>query len=363
MRPEQVCEDPTPEEALAAAPADAGGRGRGWSARLIDSLAPRLVPRKRVIVGSERGAQVISPKLFPTWPVGNGHAPTVLDAHRLDGQLMECLRREAPDEVYFDLGADLDEHVVTRVGAALLMDGIGVHLVLPQAGRPPVRAETASFGTHALISLHAVAPTGIFGRVFWRLLDAVGAALLLVVLAPVVAAVALLVWWNMGRPVLHVQQRVGRGGRLFPLYKFRSMVPDAEKMLRRSPELYQRYVASNFKVPAEEDERITPLGRLLRRTSLDELPQLWNVLRGDMSLVGPRAIVPEEVAEYGGYAQMLLRVRPGLTGLWQVSGRSRIGYPERARMDLQYVGERSFRKDLQILLRTLPAVLRQRGAL
>jgi len=276
---------------------------------------------------------------------------------------MDSLRREAPDEVYFDLGADLDEHVVTRIGAALLMDGVGIHFLLPQAGRPPVRAETASLGTHALISLHAVAPTGIFSRILWRLLDVAGAGFLLIVLAPLIAAVAFLVWWKMGRPVLHAQQRVGRAGRLFPLYKFRSMVPDAEQMLKRSPELYQRYVAANFKVPAEEDERITPLGRLLRRTSLDELPQLWNVVRGDMSLVGPRAIVPDEVAEYGSYARMLLRIRPGLTGLWQVSGRSRIGYPERARLDLRYVGERSFRKDLQILLRTLPAVLRQRGAL
>jgi len=124
-----------------------------------------------------------------------------------------------------------------------------------------------------------------------------------------------------------------------------------------------RYRELNFKLPADEDDRITPLGRVLRRTSLDELPQLWNVLRGDMSLVGPRAIVPEELAEYGEYGRMLLRVKPGLTGLWQVSGRSTIGYPERALLDLGYVEGRTLVQDLEILLRTLPAVIRQRGAL
>ncbi len=113
----------------------------------------------------------------------------------------------------------------------------------------------------------------------------------------------------------------------------------------------------------EEDPRITRLGRFLRRTSLDELPQLWNVLRGDMTLVGPRAIVPNELANYGDYARMLLRIKPGLTGLWQVTGRSTIGYPERARIDLHYVQGRSLRQDLELLVRTLPAVLKQRGAI
>jgi lipopolysaccharide/colanic/teichoic acid biosynthesis glycosyltransferase len=362
MRPEQAFEDSV-EGGLEPPAGNVPGRTAGWASHLIACVVRRLTRRKRVIVGSERGAQALGERLFRRWPVAESPGVAVLDARRIDGQLMEHLRKEAPDEVYFDLGAGLDEHLVTRVGAALLMDGVRVHLVLPQAGQPPVHAETVSIGTHAVISLRAIARGGLLARGLWRLLDVVGAALLLVLLSPLMAALALLVWWKMGRPVFHVQRRVGRAGQLFGLYKFRSMVAGAEDMLRRSPELYQRYVASNFKVPAEEDRRITPLGRLLRRTSLDELPQLWNVLRGDMSLVGPRAVVPEEVAEYGGYARMLLRIRPGLTGLWQVSGRSRIGYPERARMDLQYVGQKSLRKDLQILLRTLPAVMRQRGAL
>src|SRR5205814_7597356 len=153
-----------------------------------------------------------------------------------------------------------------------------------------------------------------------RVLDLGGAAGLSVVLAPLVATVALAVWARMGRPIFHRQERLGRGGRRFVLYKFRSMVPDAEARLRGAPEAYARYRANGFKIALECDDRVTPLGRLLRRTSLDELPQLWNVLRGDMSLVGPRAIVPDELAEYGDYGLMLLRVKPGLTGIWQVSG-------------------------------------------
>ena len=242
------------------------------------------------------------------------------------------------------------------------MDGTAVHFVFPQVGRPPVRAEARHIGTDSVISLHAVSD-GLRGRVARRLLDVVGAGLLLVVLAPAFAVVAAMVCWTMGRPVLHVQERLGRGGRRFRLYKFRSMVPDAEARLCARPDAYARYRAHNFKIPADEDARITRLGHTLRRTSLDELPQLWNVLRGDMSLVGPRAIVPDELAEYGDYSRMLLRVKPGLTGLWQVSGRSTIRYPERALMDLGYVEGRTLRQDLQILLRTLPAVIRQRGAL
>jgi lipopolysaccharide/colanic/teichoic acid biosynthesis glycosyltransferase len=179
----------------------------------------------------------------------------------------------------------------------------------------------------------------------------------------VLAVVAGLVWACLGRPVLFVQERVGRNGRLFRLYKFRSMVADAEELLRASPALYERYAAGDFKLPEGEDPRVTRLGAMLRRTSLDELPQLWNVLRGDMSLVGPRPVVPAELTEYGDYERLLQRAKPGITGVWQVSGRSSVHYPERARMDLRYIGQRSLAVDLRLLLRTLPAVISRRGAL
>ena len=132
---------------------------------------------------------------------------------------------------------------------------------------------------------------------------------------------------------------------------------------RRTPELYRKYVANSYKLPKEEDPRISPIGSLLRSTSLDELPQLFNVLRGHMSLVGPRPVVPPEIQEYGDYAKLLLSVKPGLTGYWQVNGRSEItSYDARARLDIEYVRDQSLKTDVDVLFKTIPAVLKRRGA-
>jgi lipopolysaccharide/colanic/teichoic acid biosynthesis glycosyltransferase len=126
--------------------------------------------------------------------------------------------------------------------------------------------------------------------------------------------------------------------------------------------LYETYVATGYKLQVHEECRVTPVGRFLRRTSLDELPQLLNVVRGDMSLVGPRPVVPEELACYGDLVHCYVGVRPGITGLWQVSGRSHVRFPERATIDRRYYEQRSLRLDLAILLRTPVAVLRGEGA-
>jgi len=146
------------------------------------------------------------------------------------------------------------------------------------------------------------------------------------------------------------------------MYKFRSMRVDADALLRNSPALYETYRKNGFKLPAHQDPRITPLGRFLRRTSLDELPQLWNVLRGDMAIVGPRPIVPDELDNYGAAGCLLLALKPGLTGAWVIGGRSEIGYPHRAELELQYVRSWNLWKDLAIVARTIPLVLSQRGA-
>jgi exopolysaccharide biosynthesis polyprenyl glycosylphosphotransferase len=195
-----------------------------------------------------------------------------------------------------------------------------------------------------------------------RMLDVAGAALLLVVLAPVIAAVTLAVRVAGPGPVLYGQRRLGRYGRSFRCYKFRSMFTDAEQRLRDDPALFAEYLRNDYKLPDGSDPRITPVGRFLRRTSLDELPQLWNVLKGDMSLVGPRPIVPEEIRHYEQDGAMLLLLKPGLTGLWQVSGRSNLAYPARAGLELEYVERWKLSHDIAILLRTVPAVLAQRGA-
>jgi lipopolysaccharide/colanic/teichoic acid biosynthesis glycosyltransferase len=140
------------------------------------------------------------------------------------------------------------------------------------------------------------------------------------------------------------------------------MRPDAEAVLKRDPEIYAKYLANGYKLPEGEDPRITRIGRILRSTSLDEIPQLLNVVRGDMSLVGPRPIVPAELKEYGERSDDFLAALPGITGKWQVSGRSNLGYPERADVELDYVYGWSFLEDLRILFRTVPVVLTRAGA-
>ncbi|PYY33946.1 sugar transferase [Curtobacterium sp. MCPF17_011] len=196
-------------------------------------------------------------------------------------------------------------------------------------------------------------------RMSKRLFDVVGAACGLLVLAPVAAVIAVAIRLDDGGPVLFRQHRVGRGGVEFPIVKFRTMCVDAEA---RKAELLSADEGAGplFKVHA--DPRVTRVGAFLRRTSLDELPQLWNVLTGSMSLVGPRPALPCEVAVYADFAERRLLVTPGITGLWQVSGRSDLDWAEGVRLDLHYVENWSFLHDLVILARTVPSVLRSRGA-
>jgi lipopolysaccharide/colanic/teichoic acid biosynthesis glycosyltransferase len=152
---------------------------------------------------------------------------------------------------------------------------------------------------------------------------------------------------------------MGINGSQFDAFKFRTMVVNGDEVLVAHPEL-QAELAQNHKL--KDDPRVTKIGKVLRRFSLDEFPQLFNVLRGEMSLVGPRMISPEEISMYNQWDINLLTVRPGLTGLWQVSGRSDISYDERVRLDMYYIRNWSIWHDLQLILQTIPAVLRARGA-
>lgn len=192
-----------------------------------------------------------------------------------------------------------------------------------------------------------------------RLLDVVGAGLGLLLLAPVFALIAAVVRLDDGGPVFFRQRRVGRGGAPFSILKFRTMCVDAEAKVAELATANQG-AGPLFKL--QDDPRVTRVGAFLRRTSLDELPQLWNVLTGSMSLVGPRPALPSEVAVYEDFADRRLLVTPGMTGLWQVSGRSDLDWAEGVRLDLHYVENWSFLHDLVILARTIPSVLRSRGA-
>lgn len=195
-----------------------------------------------------------------------------------------------------------------------------------------------------------------------RVVDLIGAAAGLVLLSPILGLVALAVKLESRGPALFGQRRLGLNGQSFKCYKFRSMRPDAEARLRSDPALHAEYVKNNFKLPEDRDPRLTAVGRFLRRTSLDELPQLINVLRGEMSLVGPRPIVPEELDQYGHGAPVFLSLRPGMTGAWQINGRSRVGYPHRADIEIEYVRNWSLARDVSILFRTIPAVMTHDGA-
>ena len=196
-----------------------------------------------------------------------------------------------------------------------------------------------------------------------RAADFVLSALLLIILSPLLGAIAVAIGLTSPGPVLFRQKRLGLEGEPFTLFKFRTMRPDAEQILRDTPSLHEKYMKNNFKLPGGEDPRVTSLGKFLRATSLDELPQLFNVLIGEMSLVGPRPIVPNEEVEYGDSAMLFMSAKPGMTGHWQVSGRSEIAeYRKRVELDLEYIRDQSLSKDLEILLRTVPAVLRRKGA-
>ncbi len=195
-----------------------------------------------------------------------------------------------------------------------------------------------------------------------RLFDVIGAVAMLVALAPVMITLAVLVRRD-GGPAIFGHRRIGSNGESFHCLKFRSMCTDAERRL-------QEHLAASAEARAEwerdfklrDDPRITPLGQFLRRTSLDELPQLINVIRGEMSLVGPRPIVADEVARYGNRFVAYRNCRPGITGLWQVSGRNDVSYRARVRLDSFYAARWSFMKDVFILVRTISVVFRRSGA-
>jgi len=193
-----------------------------------------------------------------------------------------------------------------------------------------------------------------------RSLDVVGALTGLTVLAPLLLVTAIAIRIESPGPVLFRQMRVGKRGRPFTMYKFRSMRPNAEAEKRALEDANESADGVLFKM--KQDPRVTLVGRLIRRLSIDELPQLLNILRGDMSIVGPRPALPSEVALYDPEARKRLQTKPGLTCLWQISGRSELSFSEQVDLDLRYLQARSLGKDIAIIARTVPAVLTGRGA-
>lgn len=199
---------------------------------------------------------------------------------------------------------------------------------------------------------------------FWkRSLDLVLAVVLLIVLSPLMLLTAIAIKLGDGGPVLFVQKRCGAGNRAFRCYKFRTMRVDADErlaaLIENDPEAAEQW---RIYQKLDPDPRVTMIGKWLRKSSLDELPQLFNILRGEMSVIGPRPITAGEVHRYGELYPYYVAVRPGVSGLWQVNGRNRLTYPERVALDVEYVKSWSIWMDLGILLKTIPAVLFASGA-
>lgn len=197
-----------------------------------------------------------------------------------------------------------------------------------------------------------------------RVFDLVFSLCALAFLSPLLLAIALFIKTTSRGPLFYGHERVGRGGRKFRCYKFRTMHPDADQrlaaLLDSDPTLRDEWEATH---KLKHDPRVTPLGQFLRRTSLDELPQFWNVLRGDLSVVGPRPVVENEVSNFlGDRSSKILSVRPGLTCVWQVSGRSNTSYDTRMLMDLHYVRNHSLGMDIRLIAQTVPAMISSRGA-
>ncbi|MGF1478896.1 MAG: sugar transferase [Cyanophyceae cyanobacterium] len=220
-------------------------------------------------------------------------------------------------------------------------------------------------GTAFKISKEKIFSRAVDGQVFKRLFDILFSLFVLIVFSPLYLLLAALIAVSSPGPIFYVQQRVGKDYRRFNCLKFRTMVHDADEMLLEliadSPQLREEFELS---AKLKDDPRVTRIGKILRLTSLDEFPQFWNVLKGDMSVVGPRPLVPEELYKYGHRIDKVLTIRPGITGLWQVSGRNDIPYPQRVQIDVYYVNCRHWLLDLWIVIKTVGVMIfpRNNGA-
>jgi exopolysaccharide biosynthesis polyprenyl glycosylphosphotransferase len=252
----------------------------------------------------------------------------------------------------------MDTELSTRLLRRLAEAGIHVEMTSTLRDVDHRRLRVRPIGPFPVMYVEPVVRNG-WRATAKRSFDVVIAGLGLLALSPVLALVALAVRLDSPGPVFYGQTRVGRGNRPFTIWKFRTMVADAEA---RQAELTELNQADGPLFKIDHDPRVTRVGRLLRRTSVDELPQLWNVLRNDMSLVGPRPGLPSEAVHWDAELRERLRVKPGITGMWQVSGRSDASFDEYARLDLYYVHNWSLLVDVAILARTVPTVLWSKGA-
>jgi len=328
--------------------------------------------KRAVLVGSPTSCHEVAERLcrspFAGLTVAGVCSDTEMGLVDVDGQIIEVLAE--PHDVFLAAQSARANAIVvadssTLSGAELnhlawQLEGTGVALLVSPSVTDVTGPRIAIRPAPGLPLLNVEEPELSGGRRFVKAaFDRVAALVVLAVLLPLLAVIAVIIRISTKGPALFRQERVGLGGRQFTLWKFRTMVVDAEEQLPSMLHLNQ-HDGLLFKIT--DDPRITRIGRFLRRWSLDEVPQLWNVVRGDMSIVGPRPPLPSEVERYTPKIRRRLLVKPGMTGLWQVSGRSHLPWEESVRMDLYYVEHWSPALDALILARTLSAVLLRRGA-
>jgi exopolysaccharide biosynthesis polyprenyl glycosylphosphotransferase len=339
-------------------------RALTWSVLVVARRGGRGLDRTLILGGGERG-RMVARKLaaFPEAglvpvamiPLGNGHgiarfmpdfpSPSELCRAIREGDIRHVVL--APDES--------DEAIVACIKGAEGLD-VSFSILPPLADLFLHPGLVTQVGGLPLIPLGrlALSRTTLPGK---RLFDLVGASLLLVLLSPIMALTALAIRIFDGGPVIYRQRRVGRDGRTFDMLKFRSMGDGAERLVI---DLRDQNVASGLLFKVRDDPRVTRVGRIIRRFSIDELPQLWNVIRGEMSLVGPRPL-PVEPEDFGAVDNKRHTVLPGITGYWQIAGGHDLTYEEMIKLDLAYVQNWSLWLDVRLLLRTLPALLHRRG--
>jgi exopolysaccharide biosynthesis polyprenyl glycosylphosphotransferase len=306
-------------------------RSAQYGIRLLGFLAERPSPGETVRLSSE----------YAVFPITD---------------LPQLLRRQVIDEIVFAVGS---ERLAELEEVFLLCDEEGVRTRVAVDFFPHVNSKVHldELGSTPLLTFSA-APHDEIRLLVKRVMDIVLAALGIIVLLPFMVIIALLVRATSRGPAIFRQERCGLNGRKFTFYKFRSMCYNAEELRPAVEHLSQRDTA--LKIP--NDPRLTPIGRYLRKFSIDEWPQLWNILRGDMSLVGPRPAVPNEVDQYKQWQRRRLRMRPGLTCLWALAGRDQLDFETWMRMDMQYIDNWSLGLDWKILLLTIPRVLTGNGA-
>jgi exopolysaccharide biosynthesis polyprenyl glycosylphosphotransferase len=323
------------------------------------------IGKRVLLVGEAKRAEEVTRLLhcepFPGMVVTGRitQEPEYEDMHEgwLSDRLEGYLASHHVDEIFFCA----PDEWISEVNQAMIFcsnRGIRFHIYTTMFSLILGQANQEDFFGHPLFSFQnrENAPLRLAVK---RLLDIGVSATMLLLLAPLFVVVAILIKLLMPGPVLFSQQRSGRHGKAFGLLKFRSMVTDAEA-IRQNLESHNEADGPVFKI--RNDPRITPFGRFIRKFSIDELPQLWNVFKGDMSLVGPRPPIPAEVEKYEPWQRRRLDMRPGLSCIWQVSGRNRISFEDWMKMDLYYVDNWSLWLDVKILLRTIPAVLTGEGA-